>query len=104
MKRKSEAYSLFLQFKVLVENLFSYTIKMFQSDGGKEFDNSSMLDLFHKHSIYFCKSYPNTQQHNGVDVWKHRHILEMVCTFLIDASKLAYVCVEAEHDAIFLIN
>jgi len=38
MKRNSKVYHLFVTFKRLVENLFNYKIKMFQSDGGKEFD------------------------------------------------------------------
>jgi len=39
---------------------------MFQSDGGYEFDNSSMLNWFTQHGIYFCKSCPDTQQQNRV--------------------------------------
>jgi len=43
MKHKFELYHLFTKFWVLVENLFNCKIKMFQSDGGWEFDNSFML-------------------------------------------------------------
>jgi len=43
-----------------------------------------MHDLFTKHGIYFCKSCPDTQQQNGVAEHKHRHILEMSRSFLID--------------------
>jgi len=60
MKHKSEAYGLFMQFNALVENQFSCKIKIFQSDGGQEFDNTSTLDLFHKHGICFRKSCPDT--------------------------------------------
>ena len=50
---------------------------MFQSDGGREFDNTPMGEKFTKHGIYFIKSCPDTQQQNGVAEHKHRHILEM---------------------------
>lgn len=45
LRAKSEVYSKFCVFQQLVENLFDAKIKMFQSDGGREFDNS----MFHKH-------------------------------------------------------
>ena len=50
----------------MVENLFNCKLKMFQSDGRREFENSPTLDLFHKRDIYFPKSCPHTQQQNGV--------------------------------------
>ena len=90
MRRKSEVYELFTKFQLLVENLFNCKIKMFQSDGGREFDNSSMHNLFNAHGIYFCKSCPDTQQQNGVAKRKHPHILEMTRSFLIVSSMPNY--------------
>lgn len=52
--------------------------------------NSPMLSLFEKQGIYLRKYCLNTQLHNRVAKRKDLHILEMVCTFLIDASKRAY--------------
>ena len=49
MQRKLEVYIVFRTLKTLVENLFNYKIKMFQGDGGKEFDQTSIHDLFLKH-------------------------------------------------------
>jgi len=89
MKHKSEVYHLFVTFKSLVENLFNHKIKMFQSDGEKEFDQKSMHQLFLSHGIYFRKSCSDTQQQNGVAERKHRHLLEMTRSFLIDPSLLA---------------
>ena len=90
MKQKYKIYGLFITFQNLVENLINYKIRMFQSDGGREFDNSDMLDLFYKSGVYFRKSCPNAQQQNRVAERKHHNILKMVHTFLIDASMLAY--------------
>jgi len=62
MKQKSEVFTHFCDFQALVENLFNCNIKMFQSDRGLEFDNSSMKNHYLKHNIYFRKSCPDTQQ------------------------------------------
>ena len=45
----------FATFKNLVENLFNCKIRMFQSDAGREFDQTPMHDLFLKHNIYKLK-------------------------------------------------
>lgn len=37
------------------------------------------------HQAFFCKSCPDTQAQNGIAEHKHKHILEMVCTFLIQS-------------------
>ena len=92
MKRKSKVYIVFGIFKTLVENLFNCKIKIFQSNRGKEFDQTPMHKLFINHSVYFRNSCPNTQQKNGVAEPKHRHLLEMTRSFLIDASLPASFC------------
>ena len=56
---------------------------MLQSDGGREFDQHYMHDVFLKHDIYFRKSCPDTQQQNGVTERKRRHLLEVTRSLLI---------------------
>jgi len=41
MQRKSEVHELF----TMLQNLFNYCIKMFQSDGDREFDNAPRLSI-----------------------------------------------------------
>ena len=89
---------------MLVKNLFNCKIKMFQSDGGKEFDQNSMHGFFLKHGICFRKSCPDTQQQKGVAERKHRHLLEMTRSFLIDSSIPASFCLDALSDAVYTIN
>ena len=48
-----KSVDIFCNFQALVENLFSYKIKYFQSDDGIEFDNGPKLAHFFKHGIYF---------------------------------------------------
>ena len=68
-----------------LKNNFGQSINIFQSDGGGEYDNSPMQDLFLQTGILFQKSYHDTQALNGVAERKHRHILEMVHGFLIQS-------------------
>lgn len=104
MKRKSEAFSIFYVFRKMVENVFNATIKLFQSNGGLEYDNSpfqtQLLDL----GILFRKSCPHTPQQNGVAERKHRHIIEMTRTLLIDANMPGHFWVDAAYHACYTIN
>ena len=68
----------------MVENLFNTKIKMFRSDRGREFDNTSLGAHFLEHGIYFRKSYPETQAQNGVPERKYRHLNEIACSCLIE--------------------
>jgi len=63
-----------------------------------------MLDFFLKGGIYFRKFCPDTEQQNGVAERKHRHILEMIRAFLIDANMHAYFWADAAHAVIYSIN
>ena len=60
-----------------MENLFDTKIKMFQSDGGREFDNTSLGAHFLEHGIYFRKSCPETQSQNDIVELKHYHLNEI---------------------------
>lgn len=84
--------------------MFDSKIKMFQSDGGREFDNKDMHRLFSTSGILFRKSFPDTQQQNGVAERKHRHILEMVRTILLTANLPAHFWVDAVYASVYTIN
>ena len=86
LKRKYEVHARFQDFQALVENLFDCKIKIFQSDGGREFDNQPLLDHFRTCGIAFRKFCPETEQQNGVVEHKHRHIIEFAHTMLIESS------------------
>jgi len=77
---------------------------MFQSDAGKEFDQTPMHDFFLKHGIYFRKFCPNTHQQNGVAEWKHRHLLAVTHSFVIDASFPTSFWLDALYAAVFTIS
>lgn len=83
---KSDVFPPFVKFKVLVEILFSTSIKQFQYDNGGEFLSSQFKDLFTKCRIYHRLTCPYTSQQNGVAERKHRHIQEMGLTLLADSG------------------
>ena len=77
---------------------------MFQSDGGHEFENTSLGAHFLYHDIYFRKSYPDTQAQNGVAECRHRYLNEMAWAFLIEAHMPATFWFDAIHVAVFVAN
>uniref|UniRef100_A0A803NJ49 Integrase catalytic domain-containing protein n=1 Tax=Cannabis sativa TaxID=3483 RepID=A0A803NJ49_CANSA len=82
----SKIFSCFTQFMAFVENPFGMTLKIFQSDGGRESNNSSLRSLCDEKGIHPRFSCPNTPQQNGLVERKHRHISEMGRTLMIASS------------------
>jgi GAG-pre-integrase domain len=80
--QKSEVLAVFTQFKVLVENLFSTTIKTLQLDGGTKF-----LPVIQANpQIQIHISCPYTPQQNGVVERKHRQIVELSLASMFHAQ------------------
>ncbi|CAH9114096.1 unnamed protein product [Cuscuta europaea] len=104
MRSKSEVTTHFQHFKLMIENLLDRKIKIFQSDGGGEFDNFNLRFFLKANDIIFQKSCPETPQQNGVAERKHRHLLELARTMLIAASLSANFWVDAVLTATFIIN
>ncbi|CAH9051136.1 unnamed protein product [Cuscuta europaea] len=63
-----------------------------------------MQQFFSANSIYFRKSCPNTPQQNGVAERKHRHLLELTRTMLLEASVPSHYWVDAIFTAAYIIN
>lgn len=60
MKFKSETFAILCAFHKMVENLLKTKIKFFQSDVGKEYDNTPFLEYLVSYGIYFRKSPPHS--------------------------------------------
>ncbi|CAH9085932.1 unnamed protein product [Cuscuta europaea] len=101
---KNQVFTHFINFQKLVENFFNVKIKVFQSDGGGEFDNSVFRQHFLNSGILFRKSCPNTPAQNGVAERKHKHLLELTRTLLIDSSIPSTFWVNALYTATFIVN
>lgn len=102
--RKSDTFINFRIFKDFVEQNLGHKIKNFQCDGGKEFNNSIFTTFLQQEGISLRMSCPHTPQQNGVAERKHRHIIEMVRTLLIQSNLPSKFWVDAVFTSIFLIN
>jgi len=58
-----------------------------------------MHDYFIQHGIDFCKSCSDTQQQNSVAERKHRHLVEMTRSFLIQVAMLVVFWLDAVYTA-----
>lgn len=63
---KPNVFYCFVNFKSLVENLFSSQIKQFQIDNGGEFTSHQFNNFLSLHGIYHHLTCPYTSQQNGI--------------------------------------
>ena len=75
MKLKSQAYSIFIQFKTLVEKQLDLPLKGLQTDWGGEF--RKLQPLLQRLGIIFRHPCPHTHPQQGRVERKHRHVTEM---------------------------
>jgi GAG-pre-integrase domain len=97
---KSEVSGLFEQFKLLVQNLFSTTIKTMQIDGGTEFPPLIRANP----QIQFHVSCPYTPQQNGLVERRHRHIVELSLTTMFHAHIPTQYWTDIFESVTFVIN
>ncbi|CAJ2668996.1 unnamed protein product [Trifolium pratense] len=102
IKSKSEALTIFKQFKTMAELQFGHSLKSFQSDWGGEFRSFTkyLTDLGITHRL-IC---PHTHHQNGVVERKHRHIVDLGLTLLSQASLPITYWDHAFLTALHLIN
>ena len=78
MRRKSEAFEKFKEFRVEVENQLSKRIKAIRSDRGGEYLLGDFKDYLTQNGIVSQLTTPGTPQQNGVAERRNRTLLEMV--------------------------
>ncbi|KAD0286868.1 hypothetical protein E3N88_44505 [Mikania micrantha] len=83
---------------------FQRLIKVFQSDGGTEFTNNRVQQLFQHHGIHHRLSCPYTAPQNGRAERKHRHITETGLAMLFNSNAPANLWVDAFTSATYIIN
>ncbi|PKU87466.1 Retrovirus-related Pol polyprotein from transposon TNT 1-94 [Dendrobium catenatum] len=104
MHSKGETFSKFSHFCALVKNIFNTTPKVFRSDGGGEFCSNQFKSFLSSHGILHQTTCPHTPEQNGLAERKHRHILELTRSLLLDANLPKQFWSEAVATAIYLIN
>ncbi|KAM1859212.1 hypothetical protein ACFX13_011546 [Malus domestica] len=104
MYNKSDVYSIFLKFYNLVLTQFGVVIKCLQTDGGGEYTGHSFKAFLDAKGVEHLISCPYTPQQNGVVERKHRHIVEIAITLLVQAALPIEFWYYACAHAVFLIN
>jgi hypothetical protein len=104
LRVKSEVLYVFQTFVAYIENQFSTGIKMLRSDSGGEYISHEFHDFLHHKGIVSHRSCPYTLQQNGVVERKNRHLLDVVCTLLLESSVPSKLWVEALSTEVYLIN
>ena len=66
MHNKSDVFTYFVQSQALVENYFDTKIKLFQCDGGGEYNSTQLIMHLQKCGITRHLSCPHTPEQNGV--------------------------------------
>lgn len=104
IKQKSQVFECFKKFKALVENQTDKKIKIFRSDGGKEYDNHQFRDLFEQEGVAHQKTAPFNPEQYGLAERMNRSIMEKVRCMLYGASLSKDFWAEAVKYAVDVIN
>jgi len=104
LKSKDEAPSKFIEFKNLVENQTGRKIKIFHSDNGKEFCNSTMDRILKNSDIQRRLTIPHTPEQNGVAERKNRTLIKMARCLLAQSGLPTHFWAEAVNTANYIRN
>src|SRR5438270_6556877 len=104
MRHRSEVLQIYTDFTNMIFTQFQRRIKIFRSDGAKEFLSSSMQNLLKSHGTLHQQSCPHTHQQNGTAERKHRHLLDVTRALLLSANVPKTFWAEAVLTATLLIN
>ena len=83
---KYYVFTIFCQFKILVENYFKTKIVSIHSDGGSEY--IALKEFLANLGIQHLKMPPHTPQHNGTSESQQKHIVNIVLTLIHKANLL----------------
>ena len=86
MRHRSELFQIYTDFTNMIQTQFQKRIKVFRSDGAREYLSLSMTNLLKSHGTLHQQSCPHTHQQNGTAERKHRHLLDITRSLLISAS------------------
>jgi hypothetical protein len=104
LRLKSETFSTITHFFSYVLTQFGRTVKRFQCDNGREFDNSSTRTFFLNHGVHLRMSCPYTSPQNGKAERMMRTTNNSIRTLLFQASMAPRYWVDALHTATYLLN
>lgn len=86
MRSKTKVRELIEHFCALIKTQFKSSMKVFRSDNGTEFINSSVNNLFRKLGIIHQISCTDTPQQNGIAERKHKHLLNVARALMFQSA------------------
>ncbi|KAE8689292.1 putative Retrotransposon protein, Ty3-gypsy subclass [Hibiscus syriacus] len=104
IKKKSDVFSTFKNFKARVELDSGNKIKCFRTDNGGEYTSEEFDDFCRKEDIKRQFTVVNTPQQNGVAERMNRTLLERTREMLRDAGLEKSFWAEAVNTACYLVN
>ncbi|GMP43110.1 hypothetical protein CsSME_00012606 [Camellia sinensis var. sinensis] len=104
LKRKSEVFSIFKEFKAFVEKQSGYYIKTLRSDQGGEYTSNAFENYCKEHGIKHQTTLSYMPQLNGVAERKNRTILDMARSMLKGKGLPKQFWAEAVSCALYLLN
>ena len=104
LKKKSEVFNVFKEFKALVENQTEKKIKMLRIDNGGEFCNKEFEEFCKKCGIARQKTTPYTPQQNGVTERMNKTLMERARSMLSGARLGQEFWAEVVDTTCYLVN
>ena len=104
LRKKSEVFDRFKEFKALVENQTEKQIKVLRTDNGGEFCGNDLEEFCKKCGIARQKTTPYTPQQNGVAERMNRTLMEKARCMLSGAGIGQEFWAEAVGTACYLVN
>lgn len=104
LRKKSDTFQAFKEYKAMVENLTGKRIKCLQSDNGKEYVNSAFEAFLKENGIRRRLSIPYTPEQNGVAGRKNRTLVEAARCLLLESSLPKFLWAEAINTANHIRN
>ena len=97
-------FSIFKQFKLLVEKQCDSSIKLLRTDGGGEYTSHEFEDICKNEGIVHEVMAPYTPQHNGTLERRNRTLLNMVRCMLREKNLPHKFWAEAVYTATHILN
>ena len=104
LEQKSEAFSVFKQFKAFGENQSGHNLKVLRTDRGGEFTSNEFSEYCKSNGIKRELTARYTPQQNGVAERRNRTIVEMARSMLKAKSLPNTFWAEAIHTSVFILN
>ena len=104
LKRKSDFFKKFIEWKVMVEKSSGMQMKIFRTDNGGEYTSKEFEDYLKREGIVHETTVPKTPEQNGVSERMNRTLIEKVRSMLSDSKLPKKFWAEALSIATYLHN